>query len=60
MPKIIFSVKKTGACPLCKMNNNCHIQRSTIEFLSNEVKDKYDDELELVIYRCPEFFEKNT
>lgn len=55
MAEISFSTQDTGACPYCLYNERCHIQDGMIEFLEEEVDDTRDDEMEIVIYRCPEF-----
>lgn len=55
MAEINFSTQDTGACPYCRRHNHCHIQDSLVELLIDEVHDSYDDEMEIVIYRCPEF-----
>ena len=55
MPDISFSTQDTGACPYCSHLNNCHILENLVELLEVEVDDRYDDEMEIVIYRCPEF-----
>ncbi|MDC7227706.1 MAG: hypothetical protein PQJ61_13160 [Spirochaetales bacterium] len=52
-----FSVQGTGACPLCLHRSDCRIIRKTARQLSRNVKEKHDEVMELVIYRCPEFEE---
>jgi len=55
MPDINISSQDTGSCPYCRHENECHIIDTMIEILEREVQDRYDDQMELVIYRCPEF-----
>jgi len=55
MTKIYFSKRNNGACPLCRKYDQCHILFKLRETINLETKEKYDDEMELVIYRCPEF-----
>jgi radical SAM superfamily enzyme with C-terminal helix-hairpin-helix motif len=55
MSEVNFSTQDTGACSFCRHHQECHIQDSIEELLIDEVKDVYDDEVEIVIYRCPEF-----
>ena len=55
MPDINISSQDTGSCPYCRYEGECHIIDTLIEILEREVSDNYDDQMELVIYRCPEF-----
>jgi hypothetical protein len=54
---IEISPKGTGACPLCKKNNNCVIQDSLKNELNNRFSKKKDGKFEMVIYACPEYKE---
>jgi hypothetical protein len=54
MAEINFSTQDTGACPYCRYHNDCHIQDSISDLLADEVSDD-DDDMEMVIYTCPEF-----
>jgi hypothetical protein len=45
-----------GACPLCALNGECHIQDTLAETL-NEFSAE-NDPMEMVIYSCPYFKEK--
>ena len=55
MAEVYFSSQDTGACSYCRHHEKCHIQDTIEELLIDEVRDDNDDEMELVIYRCPEF-----
>lgn len=55
---INFSLQGNGACPFCSNFNNCHIIENMKKFLSDEVTPLHDDEMEVVIYSCPEFEEE--
>jgi len=57
---IQISPRGTGACPLCKKLDACHILRTIENILYREIKPVHDDKalLELVFYSCPEFEEK--
>jgi len=55
MKKVHFSKRNNGACPLCRRNEDCHIIAALKETATCETREKYDDEMEIVIYRCPEF-----
>ena len=56
MAEINFSSQDTGACPYCRKHNNCVIQDAMTETLADLILDTYDDdEMEVVIYRCPDF-----
>jgi hypothetical protein len=56
--EINFSIQGNGACPFCVHEGDCHIVERMKEFLSEEVKPIHDDEMEVVIYSCPEFEEE--
>ena len=55
--EIKFSSQGTGACPLCRNFKNCKILAKTGASLKKTVKEKHDEVMEVVIYRCPEFTE---
>jgi hypothetical protein len=55
MAEVSFSTQDTGACPYCSHQNDCHILLAMTELLEEEVDDRYDDDMEIVIYACPEF-----
>ncbi|RKX94921.1 MAG: hypothetical protein DRP84_05760 [Spirochaetes bacterium] len=57
MIKVEISSHENGACPICKNYNNCHILQKLDETLKEVCNPIYDDTVELVIYRCPEFEE---
>lgn len=59
MVKISFSAKETGACSLCQNHRDCHIQQTITRNLQYKVNDKNDNEMEIVVYRCPEFLPTN-
>lgn len=56
--EIKFSSQETGACPLCEKYDNCRILKRMRQVFLDEVTEKYDNQMEVVIYRCPEFKEK--
>ena len=55
MADINFSSQDTGACPYCGKHTVCEIQDAITETLGDLVHDTFDDEMEIVFYRCPEF-----
>jgi len=57
MIKIKFSLHSNGACPLCVHYKKCHILEKLEETLKKNCSPVYDDTMEIVIYRCPEFEE---
>ena len=58
MMEIKFSAQSTGACPLCRRFETCHILSEMRKTLSECCSPVSDDTMELVVYRCPEFKEK--
>jgi hypothetical protein len=57
MIEIKINSRGTGACPQCRYSY-CHIATAIRRALEDEVEAKHDNEIEIVIYRCPEFEEK--
>ena len=55
---IKFSIKGTGACPLCKKFNSCQIIRNMSTCAAKRKPEEKEQAIEVVIYRCPEFIEK--
>lgn len=55
---IRFSALDTGACPFCVRYNQCHVIDSFKESIEKTISPKFDNVMEVVIYRCPEFEEK--
>ena len=53
-----FSIKinprQNGACPLCT-RKDCRILKGLKRYFEKVVVSKFDDTMEVVIYRCPEF-----
>ena len=56
--RIKFSSMGTGACPMCVKFGDCHIIKSMELSVERQVKPKYDDRFEIVVYLCPEFEEE--
>ncbi len=54
--RIDINPRGNGACPLCNVNNQCHIQKALKQAMV-PVPDR-DMPIELVIYSCPHFKEK--
>jgi hypothetical protein len=56
---ILFNTRGNGACPLCKRNKNCAIQKSIRKEMGKVQIRKVtnDHPLEAVIYACPAFEE---
>ncbi len=54
---VVFSPRDTGACPLCKKVNRCTIRKDIEKTLSTLAENEKKD-MELVIYICPSFIEK--
>jgi len=55
--QVELNSRGNGACPLCASCGNCHVQETlvqTLDSLSGE-----DNTMELVIYSCPYFDEKD-
>ncbi len=57
MINVQISSHNNGACPLCKSYKDCHILKKLRATLKETCNEKYDDTIEIVIYRCPEFEE---
>ncbi len=57
MIEVQISSHNNGACPICKNYRDCHILKRLEDVLKEECNQIYDDAVELVIYRCPEFEE---
>jgi len=55
--QIELNSRGNGACPLCVSSGNCQIQETLIKTLDNFSSD--ENTMELVIYSCPYFDEKN-
>jgi hypothetical protein len=60
--KIVFmqieiNSRGNGACPLCGSNGNCRIQDTLANAMAGFSSE--DDPMELVVYSCPRFQEKN-
>jgi hypothetical protein len=57
-----FSIKinprQNGACPQCARHEDCRILRGLERYFEKVILTKFDDTLEAVIYRCPEFILK--
>jgi hypothetical protein len=55
--QIEINPRGNGACPLCEFSGNCRVQdtlaNAMVEFSSE------NDPMELVVYSCPRFQEKN-
>ncbi len=49
----------SGACPLCKLNNNCLIHASIRKALV-DINEPDNEGLDVCIYGCPRFEEINT
>jgi len=59
--EVRISPKSTGACPICKNRYDCKILDNIIHAAKKTAKSKSDNvlEMEIVIYRCPDFMEKD-
>jgi len=57
MIDVKFSLHSNGACPICLHYKNCHIIEKVKKTLEDSCSPVYDDTIEIVIYRCPEFEE---
>ena len=57
--EVRISPKSTGACPICKHSEDCKILDNIISSAQNSATAKSDNvlEMEIVIYRCPDFME---
>jgi len=55
--QIELNSRGNGACPLCASGGNCQIQETLITTLDNFPGD--DNTMEIVIYSCPYFIEKD-
>ena len=55
---IRFSALDTGACPFCVKCDKCCVINSLKESIKKSISPRFDDVMEIVIYRCPEFEEK--
>ena len=54
---IEINSRGNGACPLCGSNRNCRIQDTLISVATDF--STVDNPMELVIYSCPQFQEKD-
>lgn len=59
MIDVKFSHFNNGACPMCKHNTNCNILKSMNHSVNLVASAKFDKVMEIVVYRCPEFEEKD-
>jgi hypothetical protein len=57
MLEVKINSRGTGACPQCRFTS-CHITTKIKEALKDVVAGKIDNEMEIVIYKCPRFVEK--
>jgi hypothetical protein len=55
--QIEINSRGNGACPLCGSNGNCRVQ-DTLAGAMAEFSSE-DDPMELVVYSCPRFEEKD-
>jgi len=54
--KLEINQRGNGACPLCSSSANCRIQRM---LASGVEKAGAEAEMEIVVYSCPYFSERN-
>jgi hypothetical protein len=55
--KLEINPRGNGACPLCKSDKNCRIQRKLADNV-DDINPSSDAEMEIVVYNCPYFKEK--
>jgi hypothetical protein len=55
--EIEINTRGNGACPLCASNGNCRVQDTLSQAMA--VFSSENDPMELVVYCCPSFQEKN-
>lgn len=55
---LLINPRGNGACPLCAMNGSCRVQRKLAENV-DPLGMTHDDDMEIVVYSCPYFKEKN-
>jgi hypothetical protein len=53
--KLEFNSRGNGACPLCSSRGDCRIQRL---LASGVEKAQADSAMEIVVYSCPYFVER--
>jgi len=54
--KIEINFRGNGACPICNSNGHCRIQDTLYQ--SMNAFSEYNNPMELVVYSCPQFEEK--
>ena len=57
--KLEINPRGNGACPICVSHGNCRVQRKLSENVA-ALGPSADDEMEIVVYSCPYFKEKNA
>ena len=58
MVAIHVNQRNNGACSSCVNFNKCSIVKEIQKAASSKINSTYDDTMEMVIYRCPEYTEK--
>lgn len=53
--KLDINPRGNGACPLCVHNETCSLQKA----LTKSLNEYSGMEMEIVIYECPQFKEKD-
>ncbi len=54
---IRFNPRDNGACPFCERVASCAVRR-TLAGAVTALKVSHEQDMELVIYSCPQFMEK--
>jgi hypothetical protein len=55
--KIRFNPRDNGACPFCKRVASCGVRESLAGSVAS-LSGSRDQDMEIVIYSCPQFVEK--
>jgi hypothetical protein len=55
--KLEINPRGNGACPLCRLNDDCRIKR-LLTANAESLDGAPDEAMEIVIYSCPYFQEK--
>ncbi|MBN1523789.1 MAG: hypothetical protein JW904_04855 [Spirochaetales bacterium] len=58
MVHVHLNERNNGACPLCQRRLDCGIISEITKACEKKAKPLNDEEMEVVIYRCPMFKEE--
>jgi hypothetical protein len=56
--QIDINIRGNGACALCAFDSDCRVKKALAEAIA-DFPDRLDSAMEVVVYSCPLFKEKN-